>query len=237
MQPTGPTDNDATDPADPAQRLDTVDSAAAPPPRPRWWRPVATAGVAALALVAAGAFGAALADRNDAPTTLPAAASSTPEDGAAPGDRLQRFKEWAEEHGPGMLRGGFGPGPGFGPGHAMLGGVLHGSYVAADPDGGYRTVLVQRGEVTAVSDSSLTVVSEDDFTTTYRVDGDTLVLAGSGGLEGIAEGDTVHVSGVREDGTTRAVHVADLSNLPRWSERHEVPAPGPTTTTSSSADA
>jgi hypothetical protein len=231
MEPTGPTGHDATDPANPTQRLDTVDSADAPPPRPRWWRPVATAGVAALALVAAGAFGAALADRNS-PSTLPAAASSTPGDGDAPGDRLQRFKEWAEEHGPGMLRHGFGRGPGFGPGIAMPGGVLHGSYVAEDRDGGYRTVLVQRGEVTAVSQSSLTVVSEDDFTTTYRVDGDTLVLGGSGGLDSVAVGDQVGVSGVREDGSTRAVHVADLSALPRFDHWRGEPGPSPTATTS-----
>lgn len=234
MQPTGPTD--PADPRDTTERLDTVDSADAEPTRASWWRPVVTAGVAVVALVAAAAFGAAVAGGDDSPSSLPAAASSSSDEnsGDEPRDRMDRFREWAEEHGPGMLRErGHMFGPGFG--HGLLGGALHGSYVAPAPDGGYRTVVVQRGEVTEVADTSLTVVSEDDFSTTYRIDEDTLVLGGSGGVGGIEVGDEVGVTGVRTDGEVRAVHVTDLGAFSRLFDERRGPNPNPSGTVDETA--
>jgi hypothetical protein len=213
---------------------DTVDSAD-PQTRPtsrRGVRGLVVVG-AVVALVAAGAFGAALARGGDDPVGSVngfAATGSTDEDGTdeegadeegtdeedgSVGDRL---RDWAEEHGGGpMLRHGMGDmGKGIlggmmgGP---LLGAPLHGSYVVEDPDGGYRTVLSQRGEVTSVSSSSMTVRSADGFSTTYRLTDDTSVLAGTDGTDDIEKGADVAVTALRDGGSPRAVHVVDLSQL------------------------
>jgi hypothetical protein len=227
--PTDPRDHAEPDHTEP---LDTIDSAEQGSARTPRWRQAATAVIAVLALVAAGVVGAALASGTDSSDALPAASSTDEESGDAdadPWDRMRRFREWAEETGPGMLRGrGHAFAPGFG--HGMLG-ALHGSFVVPDSDGGYRTVVVQRGEVTAVSETSLTVVSEDDFTTTYRLDDDTLVMGGTGGVDAIDEGDRVSVTGERTDGGVRAVHVTDLSAFDRLPRGPWGPTPSPSTTT------
>jgi hypothetical protein len=231
MQPTGP----GSDDVDRTETLETIDSADRPPGGASRWRRVATAGVAVLALVAAGAFGAALAsgsDGTDGSAALPAASSD--EDDDDPWDRMERFREWAEENGPGMLRGrGHAFAPGFG--HGLLGGALHGEYVVPDGDGGYQTVVSQRGEATAVSATSLTVASEDGFSQTYRIDDDTLVMGGTDGVEAIDEGDQVSVRGVRSGGSVRAVHVTDLSAFDWLREQRRGPTPSPDSTTEGTA--
>jgi hypothetical protein len=45
--------------------------------------------------------------------------------------------------------------------------VLHGEVVVRTKDGGTKTVAVQRGEVTAIDDSSMTVKSSDGYTATW----------------------------------------------------------------------
>src|SRR5439155_5146164 len=88
---------------------------------------------------------------------------------------------------------------GFGHGfkHFGLGGdALHGQFTAPAPNGGYQTILVQRGTVQKVSDSSITVKSEDGFTHTYSVDNNTLVAAGNNGIADVSNGDTVRVLAV-----------------------------------------
>jgi hypothetical protein len=237
MQPTGPTE--PVDPRDRTETIDTVDSADSAPGRSTRWRAAVTAGLAVLGLLAAGVVGAVLANSGSEPASAPAAASSTTDDDTArdPSERMERFREWAEEHGPGMLRGrGHAFSPGMGHGFGLLGGALHGEYVAPDPDGeGYRTVVVQRGEVTDVSDTSLTVVSEDDFTTTYRVTDDTLVMGSTGGVGGIEDGDRVTVTGVRTGDSVRAVHVTDLSAFSRLWEERRGPTPSPSGTAEGTA--
>jgi hypothetical protein len=218
-----------TRPGDIGDTVDSVDSAD-PQTRPTSRRGVHGLVVvgAVVALVAAGAFGAALARGGDDPVGSVngfAATGSTDEDGTdeegtdeedgSVGDRL---RDWAEEHGGGpMLRHGMGDmGKGIlggmmgGP---LLGAPLHGSYVVEDPDGGYRTVLSQRGEVTSVSSSSMTVRSADGFSTTYRLTDDTSVLAGTDGTDDIEKGADVAVTALRDGGSPRAVHVVDLSQL------------------------
>ena len=95
----------------------------------------------------------------------------------------------------------------------MGGEALHGTFVVPDADGGYRTVVTQRGEVTAVSDTSLTVRSEDGFVATYRITDDTDVLGGAGGVADLAEGDQVGVGADRKAAVTTARHVVDLGRL------------------------
>ena len=85
------------------------------------------------------------------------------------------------------------------PGGAMSGGaILHGKTVIEDASGDVVTRLAQRGEVTDVSATAITVKSSDGFAADYVVDGDTLVRTadatdGGGQLDGIASGDTVSV--------------------------------------------
>lgn len=226
MTPTGP-----GGPTEPTEPLDAIDSRTPPAQRRPPWRRGVTAGVAVLALLAAGAFGVALAG-GSTDSVLPAASSdsrteSDPDGDDDPWDRMERFRDRMHDGG-GMLRGhAFGPGM-FG------GGALHGTYVVPDPDGGYRTVVTQRGEVTAVSATSLTVVSEDDFSQTFVLDDETLVMGGTEGVDSLENGDQVRVTGLREDGQVRAVHVVDVSRIadrhPGWG-----PLPEPSTTTQGTA--
>ena len=206
---------DTVDSTDPQERDATARS-------PWAARGLVVAG-AVVALVAAGAFGAALARGGDDPVeSISGFASSgstsdeegTDEDGD--GSVGERLRDWAEKRGGGpLLRHGMG-GKGFlggmmgGP---LLGPPLHGSYVVEDPDGGYRTLLSQHGEVTSVSSTSLTVRSDDGFTATYRLTDDTAVLAGPDGADDVENGAEVAVSAVRDGGSPRALHVVDLSQM------------------------
>ena len=171
--------------------------------------PVRTSIIAAVAVVAglaAGATGVAVAD-NTPTSTVSATPSGTPRadakgDGARPNGRK-----------------GLRPG---GP-HALgkLGGhgALHGEFVVPDGNGGFRTMVVQRGEVTAVSKTEITVVSEDKFSTTYAVTEDTLVNAARDGITTIKKGAKVHVAATKVDGLATAVHIGDQSARKAMRER------------------
>jgi hypothetical protein len=109
--------------------------------------------------------------------------------------------------GPGGMGGGPGGqggqgGPGGGAGQLMD--ALHGEYVVSDGSGNYTTELLQNGDVTAVSDSSVTVKSDDGYTHTYTIDSDTVVGNGSTDLSTIATGDEVTVIAT-ESGDTATV--------------------------------
>ncbi|MDQ6650872.1 MAG: hypothetical protein M3Z02_12265 [Actinomycetota bacterium] len=68
------------------------------------------------------------------------------------------------------------PGPAAG-GHRAAGGlgrVLHGQYVVQTKDG-VRTMSVQRGEVTAVNDTAITITSTDGVSGTYLLTADTKI--------------------------------------------------------------
>ena len=93
-------------------------------------------------------------------------------------------------------------------GSGMLGGAsLHGEYVVADEDGTYVTMATQTGEVTAVSDASITLTSEDGFSRTYALGGDTAVRGLSRGSTASAEveaGSTVTVVATKSGGAYEA---------------------------------
>jgi hypothetical protein len=204
------------DPTARTEHLDAIGSDDPAPSRRRAGRRALTAVVAALALAAAGALGAALASGSDQLDSVNPSASSTseeaePDAGAKPDKEMRIFR--GRGHGLGL-----GHRPGLGPrlGHGLApgGAPLHGEFVVPDPDGdGYRTVVSQHGEVTSVSDTSLTVRSQDGFSATYRLTEETVYLGGAGGASSLEDGDRVHVAGVRADGAVRAVHVVDLSRL------------------------
>ncbi|WP_350276251.1 hypothetical protein [Kribbella sp. HUAS MG21] len=146
------------------------------------WRLLGTA-AAVLATTTAG--GVAWATSNADPTPSPSASPSSP----------------SQEQKPGR---GFGARGGFG-----LGGALHGEYVVPKDGGGYQTVAMQRGEVTAVSKESITVKSEDGYSRTYTLTEDTLVNAARDGIDDVKTGNTVTVTAVVADGKATASSVND----------------------------
>jgi hypothetical protein len=90
--------------------------------------------------------------------------------------------------------------------------LLHGERVVRDADGEIITVDVQRGSVSAVSSSSLTVKSDDGTTWTWTLSSDTRVRGADlkrSSISSIKVGDTVAVIGRRTDDTRTARLVAD----------------------------
>ena len=105
-----------------------------------------------------------------------------------------------------------GRGHGMGPGMGMGMGI-HGSFVTPKQGGGYQTVDMQRGTVTAVSKDSITVKSEDGFSATYVVTADTMVNAKRDGIASVKVGDQVGVMGIENAGKTTAVQIVDRTQL------------------------
>jgi hypothetical protein len=186
-----------------------------PRTRPRRGR---TAGAAAALLVvaAAGATGVAAA-ADGTPTPSPTtSAPSAGEPGAAKRGMEGKARGWKGHH-PGR--------------HGGIGGVgmgaLHGEFVTPKAGGGYETVAVQRGEVTAVSNDSLSVKSADGFTRTYVVTADTRVNAARDGIGSVETGHQVHVVAVVAGSTATLRHVGDHAFRPDRPGKGEKPAAPP----------
>ena len=158
------------------------------------------AGAVALALTGTGA---ALAWSADSPSPSPLQ-SASPQSGpsqSAPGQENKPAK----------------------PDKAQRPQFQHSEGVVKNPDGTFKTILEQRGTVESVSASAITVKSEDGFSQSYAVNGDTKVTRlpapaadGSGASPGatgddgkrlrptdgtiadIATGDTVRISGAKD---------------------------------------
>jgi hypothetical protein len=107
-------------------------------------------------------------------------------------------------------------------------GALHGEFVVPDGDGGYQTVLVQRGTVSSVSKTTITVKSEDGFTKSYAVAADTLVNAQRDGITSIDKGADVSILAEQKSGKATATHVMDLSRLGELRGRFGGPGPDKT---------
>ncbi len=92
---------------------------------------------------------------------------------------------------------------GMRPGALAGGPALHGEVIVPNSDGTFTTVLVQRGEVTAVSATSITVKSADGFTQEYAVTADSKIrVAGGGGAIGdVKAGDAVGVRATKSGST------------------------------------
>ncbi len=162
--------------------------------------------------------------------------------GEQPGDR--------DGDAPGAGHDGWGRGPGArhgGPaGLGLMGprGALHGELVVPQRDGtGTQTVVVQAGEVTAVSAKSLSLKSTDGYTATYVITSTTRVGARSTGITSLKKGDTVSVLATKSGSTLTAVMVgarpggarpggARPGGDPR--QRGTAPTPSPSATGSSS---
>ena len=214
MTPTDPSRTEQVDAID----SDSIDNDSIDndrPPSSGLRRGLLTAAMVALALTAAGATGAALARGGSDGEAALAAASSTP----TPSDDERRADKDGR-HGPGGRLG-----------HHLLGGpggALHGSFVVPDGDGGYQTMLTQRGTASKVSDTSITVRSEDGFSQTYAITSDTGVGATRDGVSGIKNGADVMVVAEQKGGKATALHVADLDALGGSGVfRHRMDGPGP----------
>jgi len=158
------------------------------------------AGVAVVALLAGA--GAAMAATSGSPTSSAAAASpaggtdATPSPSARPAyPHLGR---------PGDLGGAFGG----------AFGAVHGQFVVPKSGGGFQTVDTQRGSVTAVSATSITVKSADGFVKTYQVVSSTNVDAQRNGISSVKTGHQVVVTATVSGSTATAVSILDFNLLP-----------------------
>lgn len=169
-------------------------------------RTTITAGLAAAGLLGLGLYVAVPAFAADP--------SSSPTPSAKPTDRGERG-DWGER-GEGRPFGWGRPGPRDWPGEhgarpgarlgAPLGQGVHGETTVRTRDGGFRVVTFQRGEITDVSGTALTVKSADGTAWTWTANGDTRVRRNhkDAALKDLAKGDDVRVAGERSGGTRTA---------------------------------
>jgi hypothetical protein len=177
-----------------------------PPQRGRRSRRGVVGALLTVALLAAGATGVALAADNGTATPTPGS-SGSPSAGPEGGRQGPLGDHDGDRRG--------GPGrPGFGgPGMLGLMGAVHGEVVVPKQGGGYETLLMQRGTVTSVSSSAISVKSADGFTATYDVTGSTQVNAGSAGITSIDKNANVVVIARKTASGGTALRVLDLSQL------------------------
>jgi hypothetical protein len=89
---------------------------------------------------------------------------------------------------------------------------VHGQFVAPAPGGGFQTKAVQSGQVTAVSDTSITVRSADNYTRTYLVTSAARVFPGHG-VSSVKWGDQVRIMATVRGSAATVTTVIDLSQL------------------------
>jgi len=176
-------------------------------------RPLILAGVAVVALLAGA--GVAMAATSGSPASGAAAASPAGGTVATPSPSAR--SAFPHQGRPG----GFGFGAPFG--------AVHGQFVVPKSGGGYQTVDTQRGSVTAVSATSITVKSADGFVKTYQVVSSTNVDAQRNGISSVKTGHQVVVTATVSGSTATAVSILDFNLLPAmhggagWN--HPGPAP------------
>jgi hypothetical protein len=88
---------------------------------------------------------------------------------------------------------------------------VHGQFVVPAA-GGYQTEAVQVGKVTAVSGSSITVRSADNYTKTYRVTPAARVVPGHG-INSVKSGNQVRVIATVRGSAATVTTVIDFSQL------------------------
>jgi len=161
----------------------------------------AGAAIAVVGAVSIGAIGIAAASADDTQ------AAAQPTSAPAP----DNDEHWGGPWG-GPWRGGFGGGMGDVLG-ADIDGILHGEVVLSKEGGGTQTVQVQRGAVTAVTATEVTVKSTDGFTAAYAVNGDTKVKADSDEIGSVAKDEEVLVVAPKSGDKHTATVLLDLTDL------------------------
>jgi hypothetical protein len=172
-------------------------------------RPILVSAVALVALMGGAgiAYAATHSGNKNAADSAAASQVQAPKASSSPS-----APPWRSGHAPGAF-GGFGRFGGFGgPGYGF-GNILHGQFTAPKAGGGYQTVDVQRGTVTAVSSSSITVKSADGYSATYAVTSLTEVDAQADGISTVKVGDTVSVTATVSAGKATAASIADLTAI------------------------
>jgi Domain of unknown function (DUF5666) len=105
-----------------------------------------------------------------------------------------------------------------GPGwrHGLARRALHGELTLQTKDG-VKTVVVARGQVTALAGDSITVKSSDGVSTTFKINGDTRFgfLRQPAPRAELKVGDTVWVAGTRSGDTNTANRVVSAKDLPQ----------------------
>jgi hypothetical protein len=215
--PDEPSDNDQAwwmppDRPEPGERDDLIAFGPTRPTRPigpislRSWsrRPYVLAGVAVVALL--GGAGAALASTGSgsspgSPSSVAASPAPSPAPSGQPGNG-----------GPGRSRFRFG---GAGIGFGGLFGALHGQLVVPKSGGGYETVDVQNGQVTAISTTSITLKSADGYSKSYAVVSSTIVDAQRDGIGSVKVGNKVTLMATVSGSTATATSITDLTLLPQ----------------------
>jgi len=183
-------------------------------------RPLILAGVAVTALLAGA--GVAMAATSGSPESGTAAVSPA-------GGTVATPSPSARPDFPHLGR----PG-GFGIGFGGPFGAVHGQFVVPRSGGGYQTIDTQRGSVTAVSATSITVRSADGFSKTYQVASSTNVDARRNGIAAVKTGHQVMVTATDGGSTATATSILDFNLLPAmhggggWN--HAAPPSAPPTT-------
>jgi hypothetical protein len=105
--------------------------------------------------------------------------------------------------------------------------MVHGQLTVPKSGGGYQTVDVQSGTVSAVSASSVTVKSKDGFTATYAVTSSTSVDAKAAGIASVKQGDTIFIIAKVSGTTATAANIFDMTAVKagRVSFTHGFPGP------------
>jgi hypothetical protein len=195
------------------------------PARVRPGRPGIVAAVAVTGLISGA--GVALAATSSSPSARGTASTvgtavATPSPSPSP-SRCQITLPWRGLPPPGRISAV--PGPpvpfGFGPP-----GAIHGQFVASKPGGGYQTIDTQRGTVTAVSTSSITVKSSDGYAKTYQVTSSTNVDAQRAGIGSVKTGQTVSVLATANGSSATATQIVDFAALPTPPSMPQTLAPG-----------
>jgi len=189
------------------------DMITAEPPRWQRWRPgrpLAVAGVAVVALAGGAGVGYAATNSLTAKASDTAAvASASPSASPSPSSGNPGS---GDRHGWQKIRGAFPGGPGLGFG--VLGGaVLHGQFTVPKSGGGYQTLDVQNGTVTAVSTGAVTVKSADGYTASYTVTSNTVVGAQSAGIGSVKKGDKIFVTATVSGSTATAATIVDVTAI------------------------
>ena len=180
-------------------------------------RPLILAGVAVTALLAGA--GVAMAATSGSPAS--GTVASSPAGGTVATPSPSARSAFPHQGRPG----GFGFGGPFG--------AVHGQFVVPKSGGGYQTIDTQRGSVTAVSATSMTVKSADGFSKTYQVVSSTNVDAQRDGIATVKTGQQVMVTATVSGSTDTAVSILDFNLLPAmhggpgWN--HPAPSAPPTT--------
>ncbi|MGJ7905345.1 hypothetical protein ACOQFL_02560 [Actinopolyspora sp. H202] len=76
---------------------------------------------------------------------------------------------------------------------AVLSDAMHGEFTVRTEQGTYRTKRLQRGTLTAVDDTEITVRSGDDYRRDYAVNSETVVDSGRTSLDELEQGQSVTV--------------------------------------------